>query len=158
MKIMKAIVCVDKNWCIGKDDNLLFHLKDDMKFFKETTWGYGIIMGRKTFESLPKGALPFRLNFVLTKSDKTYQNAISIQNIEQVLSIIPSNNIFLIGGESIYKQFYKCCDEIYVTKVDAIKDGNKFFPNLDELNYKKEVIKQGTSNDLNYTIYKYIRD
>lgn len=140
--IMKAIVAVDDGWAIGKDNNLLYHIKDDLKRFKELTTNNIVVMGRKTFESLPnKKPLPNRTNIILT-TDINYQ--VDFENVEVVnniydliskLTIIKKEdqNVFVIGGESIYNLLLPMCDEVYVTKIyDDSKQGDKFFPNLDK--------------------------
>lgn len=135
---MNAIVAVDKNWGIGKDNNLLFHISEDMKFFKERTTNNVVIMGRKTLESFPnRKPLKNRTNIILT-TDVTYQvnNAIvvhSIQELMQELLKYTSDNIFVIGGGSIYTQLLQYCDTVYVTKVNSSKEADTFFPNLDTM-------------------------
>ena len=141
---MIAIACVDDNWAIGKDNELLFHYKEDMDVFKKITIGKHIIMGRKTFESLPnQSPLPGRTNVVIT-SDKTFvDNRVTVlKSKEDVIDYI--NNInsqsVLIGGEMVYKEFINDCNIAIVTHVHKkVEDANKFFPNLTEMKNWKEV-------------------
>lgn len=136
---MKCIVAVDQNWGIGYKGNLLTHLPGDLKyFFKPKTLNKVVVMGRKTLESLPnQKPLVDRVNIVLT-TDKTYKcdGAIICHSIEDVLQIIknyPEDDVFIVGGESIYKQFLKMCDEIYVTKINKVFKADTYFPNLDKM-------------------------
>lgn len=132
---MKAIVVVDKNWAIGKDNSLLAHLPGDLRFFKEKTLGKIIVMGRQTLESFPGGKpLSGRTNIVLT-SNKDYPATCEICcSTEGVFKCIEGHDedVFIVGGEQVYRQFILCCDTAYVTKIDAEFDADKYFPNLDE--------------------------
>ena len=165
---MKLIACVDKNWAIGSNGNLLFKLPEDMRFFKQITTDCGIvIMGRKTFESLKsEDGLKGRENWVLTR-DKDYQKKypnIKVFHSKDDIFRSPDydrNKICIIGGTQIYKQFLSACDEAYITLVsDSGKDPDTFFPkNLDnskswELEYSyqgSECVRIG----INYKFNKY---
>ena len=134
---MKIIVSVDKNWAIGYKGNLLQRVPEDMKQFKEKTWGKVVVMGRLTFESLPKKEpLPNRTNIILTR-DKDYSvdNAIVCNSIEEVFKTTKfcnAEDIFIIGGEKIYKMFLPYCSKAYITKFHKEYPADTFFPNLDE--------------------------
>ena len=134
MKNISAIVAVDNQWAIGSKGNLLFRLKDDMKYFKEKTIGNVVVMGRKTFESFPKGALPDRINIVITRDESfTAEGVIVAHSIEQAMEIAHTydKEIFCIGGEQIYRQMLKYCNVAYVTMIMAKgEDVDAFFPNL----------------------------
>ena len=128
---MKAIVCADINWGIGKGTGMLFHIPADLKFFKEKTMGSTVIMGRTTFLSLPgPKALPGRKNIVLTRSDGwSAENVTVCRSIDELAGIIENNeNIFLMGGEAVYNELIDSCDEAYVTRVNADGKAEKFFP------------------------------
>ena len=117
---MKLIVNADKNWGIGKGNELLVHIPSDMKFFRETTTGHIIVMGRKTLESFPNQMpLPKRTNIVLTTNkDYNAHGAIVVGSKEELLSELKeyhSDEIYIIGGESIYNMMLPYCDEAYVT-------------------------------------------
>jgi len=118
---MKAIVNVDKNWGIGNDGDLLQFIPADMKFFKENTIGNVVVMGRTTFDSLPgKQPLKDRTNIVLTKN-KSFQNdgVIVLNSVEEVLKEVTKyseDEVYIIGGEMIYKQLLPYCKEAYITK------------------------------------------
>ena len=134
---MNIIVRVDKNWAIGKDNKLLSTLPDDMKFFRETTTGKVVVMGRKTLESFPNGRpLKNRTNIVITRN-KNYQvkDAIVVHSKEELdeeLKKYNSDDIFIIGGESIYRMMLDECRVAFVTYVDYAYDADTYFPNLDE--------------------------
>ena len=134
---MKAIVGVDESWGIGKGQELLYHIPGDMKFFKEKTVGNVVVMGKNTFLSFPRQEpLRDRVNIVLTR-DKTFQRdgVITCGSKEELLKKIkdyPENSVYVIGGDSVYKQLLEYCDTVYVTKFLDKKEADKFFPNLDE--------------------------
>ena len=132
---MNLIVVVDKNWGIGKNNGLLFALKKDMKFFRETTTGKIVVMGANTFLSFPNGALPNRTNIVLDGSGKQHPQTISVATVDEldkILATFPTQEVFVIGGASFYKLMLNRCKTAYVTKVNADGNADVFFPNLDE--------------------------
>lgn len=134
---MKAIVNVDNNWGIGIGDKLLNHIPADMKFFRETTIGNVVVMGRATFMTFPgPKALPNRVNIVLTKdaswSAPDVIAAHSVEELFEVLKNYDSDSVYVIGGSIVYDLLLPYCDTAFVTKVDSSKEADKFFPNLDE--------------------------
>lgn len=132
---MKLIVNVSKNWAIGRDNKLLFHLSQDMKFFKANTVGKTVVMGRKTLDSLPGGKpLPNRTNIVLTRNTDFSRDGVVVCNtIEDMLSsITDTDDVIVMGGESLYRSLLPHCTTALVTKVDAVIDGaDAFMVNLD---------------------------
>ncbi len=134
---MNLIAAVDKNWAIGLHNKLLVSIPMDMKFFRETTTGKVVVMGRKTLESFPNGMpLKNRVNIVLT-SDKSYQvkDAIIVHDdkeLHEELKKYPSKDIYVIGGESVYRQLVDECDVAHITKIDYAYEADAYFPNLDE--------------------------
>ena len=159
---MNLIAAVDKNWAIGRNNKLLVSIPDDMKFFLETTTGKVVVMGRKTLESFPgKKPLKNRVNIVLT-GDRSYQadGAVIVHDMEELheeLKKYPSEDIYVIGGESIYKQLLDECDVAHITKIDFAYEADAWFPNLDE---KEEWVvtadsEEQTYFDLEYYFYKY---
>lgn len=133
---MKAIVCADINWGIGKGTGMLFHIPADLKFFKEKTMGSTVIMGRTTFLSLPgQKALPGRKNIVLTRDENwSAENVTVCRSTDELADIININDdekVFLIGGEAVYGELIDACDEAFVTRVNADGGAEKFFPDLD---------------------------
>ena len=133
---MKAIVVVDENWNIGRDGGLLVHLSGDLKYFKERTIGKTIVIGRKTLESFPGGKpLPGRPNLVLTRNPEYRPEGVQLFNSkEQLMEHLggDTENVFICGGENIYRQFIEDCDTFYVTKIYAAYPADRSFPNLDE--------------------------
>ena len=134
---MNLIVAVDRNWAIGKNNQLLVSIPDDMKFFRETTTGKVVVMGRKTLESFPNGKpLKNRINIVLTNNTSyKVDGAIVVHSKEELdaqLSKYNSDDIFVIGGESIYRLLLDDCNRAFVTYVDYAYDADTYFPNLDE--------------------------
>ena len=136
---MNLIVAVDRNWGIGCGNKLLARIPEDMAFFRETTMNKTVVMGRKTFESLPNGALPNRTNIVLTRNKNfTAENVIVHTDLDsffewlKLYEVVKSDDIFVIGGEQIYKQALKYCNRAYITKIDAeFSTADKFMGNLD---------------------------
>lgn len=133
---MKLIVAVDKNWAIGKDNKMMWSIPADMKFFRETTKGNIVIMGRKTLESFPQGQpLKNRVNIVITrKTDYKVKDAVIVHSIEEAMKEAKKyeGEIFVIGGESIYRAMLPYCDTALVTKIDHAFDADTYFPNLDQ--------------------------
>ena len=161
---MNLIVAVDKNWAIGKGNKLLVSIPQDMKFFRETTMGKVVVMGRKTLESFPGGQpLKKRTNIVLTR-DKNYdvKDAIVVHNIEELLNELKNYNeedIYVIGGETIYRQLLPYCKLAHVTKINHGYEADTYFPNLDE---DEEWAVTGVSDeqtyfDLEYEFVRYER-
>ena len=161
---MNLIAAVDKNWAMGCKNKLLVSIPADMKFFRETTTGKVVVMGRKTLESFPNGMpLKKRTNIVLTH-DKTYKvpDAILVHSMEELheeLKKYPSEDIYVIGGETIYKQLLEECDVAHITKIDYEFEADAYFPNLDELPEWKitQDSEEQTYFDLEYYFYKYER-
>ena len=161
---MNIIVAADQNWAIGKDNKLLISIPADMKFFRTTTTGKVVVMGRKTLESFPGGQpLKKRTNIVLTR-DKNYKvkDAIVVHSIEEVLEELKkydSEDVYVIGGDSIYSQMLPYCDTAHVTKIDFAYEADSWFPNLDE--DKDWVVaadsEERTYFDLEYCFKMYVR-
>lgn len=161
---MNLIVAVDKNWAIGCNNRLLVSVPSDMKFFRETTMGKVVVMGRKTLESFPGGQpLKNRTNIVITSdSDYKVKDAIVVPSIEaavEELKKYEEEDIYVIGGESIYRQMPPYCKTAYVTKIDHAYDADTFFPNLDEMEGWKltGVTEEQTYFDLEYVFARYER-
>ncbi len=161
---MKAIVAVEKNWGIGCNGRLLVHLPKDLEYFKNKTLNKVVIMGRKTFESLPnRKPLPKRINIILTKNkDYKVDGAVVLNTVDQVLDYVKnmlSEDVFVIGGEGIYKIFLPYTDECLVTKIDYNYFADTFFPNLDnDDNWMlTETSEENTHFDITYRWLKYIR-
>jgi dihydrofolate reductase len=161
---MNAIVAVDNNWAIGYQNRLLVRIPADQRFFRDETIHKAVIMGRKTLESFPGGQpLKDRLNVVVT-SDMNYRvpDAVVVHSIEEALEAVkdyPRDNIYVIGGESIYRQLLPHCEIAHVTKIDYSYEADTYFPNLDRM---EEWVLTGESDeqtyyDLTYTFCRYER-
>lgn len=161
---MNIIVAVDKNWAIGKDNKLLVSIPADMKMFRQETTGKVVVMGRKTLESFPNGLpLKNRTNIVLTgNKDYNVKDAIIVHTVEELLEEIkkyPSEEVYCIGGDSVYKQLLPYCDTAHVTKIDFAYEADSYFPNLDEMLEWKVTAEsdEQTYFDLEYSFMKYER-
>nr|WP_288555562.1 dihydrofolate reductase [uncultured Mediterraneibacter sp.] len=161
---MKLIAAVDKNWAIGYKNQLLVSIPSDMKQFRQKTTGHIVVMGRKTLESFP-GGLPLknRLNIVLT-SNRNYQvkDAVIVHSEEELkeeLKKYDTDEIFVIGGESIYRMLEPLCDEAFITKIDHSYQADAHFPNLDADPswVLKEESEENTCFDLEYVFTRYER-
>lgn len=161
---MNVIVAVDDNWAIGMQNKLLVSIPADMKFFRETTMGKVVVMGRKTLESFPGGQpLKKRTNIVLTR-DKQYQvkDAIVVHTVEELLEELKKydeKDIYVIGGETVYRQLLPYCKVAHVTKVHHTYEADTFFPNLDEMSdwAVTGVSEEQTYFDLEYEFVRYER-
>ena len=134
---MNLIACVDEEWGIGYKNELLVRIPSDQKFFRTTTTGKVVVMGRKTLDSFPGGRpLKDRTNIVLTGSKvvNVRDSEIYVHSIEECLELLKQYNtedVYIIGGSSIYEQFLPYCDTAYITKVDRVFSKDAYFPNLD---------------------------
>ncbi|MDR3711498.1 MAG: dihydrofolate reductase [Puia sp.] len=136
--IVSLIVAASTNNVIGKQGQLLWNLPNDMKFFKNTTWGMPVVMGRKTYESLAGGPLPGRFNFIVTRQagwDPHHEKAKVVPDLEQALEAARETDckeVFVIGGGEIYAESIAIADRIYMTRVHAVVEGDTWFPVIDE--------------------------
>ena len=159
---MNIIVAVDEKWGIGYKNELLVRIPADQRFFRETTTGNVVIMGRKTLESFPGGQpLKNRTNIVITsKEDYQVKDAIVVHSVEEALEQVkdvPGENIYVIGGASIYEQMLSLCDTAHVTKINYTYQADTYFPNLDELPEWQITgeSEEQTYYDIEYTFVKY---
>lgn len=145
--MISIIVAVGKNNEIGKDNQLLWHLPNDLKYFKQITMGLPVIMGRKTFESIGK-PLPGRTNVIITRNANYHpESCIVVDSIQNAMkATMPAQDIMIIGGADIYEQTLPIADRIYVTEVDAELDADKFFPKID-LNHWEEISRKHNQKD-----------
>lgn len=161
---MNLIVAADRKWGIGRDGGLLASLPTDMKYFKENTSGKVVVMGRKTLESLPgRRGLPKRINYLLT-SDPDYkaERCLTVCSEEQLMRELAgydTDDVFIIGGATLYNRFYKLCDRLLVTKIDADLDADTFIADFDqdpdfEIGSESETISE---NGISYRFVIYNR-
>ncbi len=162
---MNCIVAVDKNWAIGKDNKLLVRIPADQKMFRQETTGKVVLLGRKTLETFP-GGLPLknRTNIILTRDPSyTVKDAVIVHSVEEALEEIgkyPPEDVYCIGGESVYRQMLPYCSTAHVTKVEYAYEADSWFPNLDddpEWHITAESEEQ-TYFDLEYRFVKYERN
>lgn len=156
--MINIIVCKNNFDYIGKDNKMLYHIPKDLAFFKRKTVNHVIIMGRKTFESLP-GMLPNREHWVITR-DQSFNKARSFNSIDDVLEAIdPNVDYYIIGGGEIYKQFMPYADCLYITEVDDFKVGNVRFPSIDMTKWSLSVSRIDVDEKSNLTLRfkKYLR-
>jgi dihydrofolate reductase len=161
---MNLIVAVDKNWAIGYQNKLLISIPEDMRFFRDETTNKVVIMGRNTLETFPGGRpLKNRMNIVITsKPDFAVNDAVVVHSVEEALEAVKaykSEEVYVIGGASIYKQMLEYCDVAHITKIDYAYHADTYFPNLDEdpqwvIEAESE---ERTYYDIEYAFYKYVR-
>lgn len=161
---MKAILAADKNWGIGYNNRLLVSIPSDMKFFRQTTTEKVVVMGRKTLESFPNGLpLKNRTNIVLTANpDYDVKDAVIVHSKDELLEELKKYNeddIYVIGGESVYRMMLPYCDTVLVTKIDRAFQADTHFPNLDEMEEwtLTEESEEQTCFDLEFRFTKYER-
>lgn len=161
---MNLIAAVDENWAIGNKNKLLVSIPADMKFFRETTVNKVVVMGRKTLESFPGGQpLKKRTNIVLTR-DKNYKvkDAIVVHSVEALLEELKKydeEDIYVIGGDSIYKQMLPYCKLAHITRIHHAYEADTYFPNLDEMEDWEitGISDEQTYFDLEYEFVRYER-
>ena len=161
---MNCIVAVDNNWAIGYKNNLLVSIPADMRFFRDTTIDKVVVMGKNTLESFPGGKpLAKRTNIVVAlEKDYKVPGATVVNSIEEAIEAVKdydTNDVYIIGGGSIYRQFLPYCDVAYVTKIDYEYEADTYFPNLDE-DDEWELTgdsEEQTYYDLEYRFLRYER-
>lgn len=162
--MISIIVAIAENNAIGKNNDLLWHIPEDLKRFKKLTTGHSVIMGKKTYESLPRRPLPNRINIVVTDNPKdNFDQCVMVFSIEDALNKSdPSDENFIIGGASIYRQFLPFSDRLYITWVHKSFEADVFFPEIDFSEWKmisSEDFPPSGSNDFSYSnvIYERIK-
>ena len=130
--MLSIIVAIAQNGTIGHNNALLWHIKEDMRFFRTTTSGHPVIMGRKTFESLGCKPLPKRTNIVISRSEREYDGALLAHSLEEAVRMAGDDSeIFIIGGAQIYKEALSIADRLYITRVERDYEGDTSFPEVD---------------------------
>ncbi|MBR1599604.1 MAG: dihydrofolate reductase [Lachnospiraceae bacterium] len=159
---MQLIVAVDNNWAIGNGNKLLVRIPEDQKFFRSTTMGHVVVLGRKTLDEFPNGLpLKGRTNIILSRDeDYNVKDAVVVHSREELfeeLKKYDSDDVFVIGGESIYNMMYEYCDTAHVTKIDYSYQADKYFPDLDKDDDWHIVADsdEHTYFDIEYYFYKY---
>jgi dihydrofolate reductase len=162
MKPISIIAAIAENSAIGKDNQLLWHLPEDLKKFKQITHGHTVVMGKKTFFSLPKRPLPGRKNVVLTTSPHNIHDDCQIvTSIDEALSQCDEcSENFVIGGGSVYELFLPLASKLYITKVHSIFEADTFFPEIDSETWEiidLEEHKADEKNVFDFTFVTYKR-
>ena len=155
--MFNIIAAIGKNGELGKDGELVFHLAKDMRFFKATTTGHKVLMGRKTWESLPS-KLSNRFNMVVSRSELQGEMPdLVIGDLDKFISANEDtpDEIFVIGGGMLYEKMLPYCDRIYLTEIDSSAEADTFFPRFDKSLYEAEVVESGIEQGLGYTITVY---
>ncbi|WP_444928765.1 dihydrofolate reductase [Microbulbifer sp. SSSA002] len=160
------IAAVARNGAIGKDNELPWRISGDLQFFKRTTMGKPVVMGRKTFESIGR-PLPGRVNIVITRNPDWLADGVEVvQSLDQALSLAQNcakdsgaSEVMVIGGAQIYRQALPLATRLYVTEVDADVDGDAFFPDIDDswVESVRECYRASDRNEYNYSLVQYDR-
>lgn len=153
---ISIIAAVGRKNELGKNNDLIWHFHKDMVFFRETTTGATVLMGRKTFESLPK-ALPKRRNIVIT-GDENYQaeGAEVCHSIADALKLCENDKVFVIGGGKIYQQFLDMADSLYLTEIEAVcTDADTYFPAFNKADYSREILAEYEENGIRFSHVLY---
>ena len=161
---MNLIVAVDENWAIGNKNELLISIPADHKFFRQETTGKVVILGRKTLETFPQGLpLKNRTNIIMsTNKDYQVKDAVVVHNLDELLSQIEkydTEDVYVVGGESVYRLLLPYCDTAHVTKIDHAYEADAYFPNLDAMPEWKITAdsEEQTYFDITYHFLKYER-
>lgn len=156
-KNISIIVAIAQNFAIGKNNDLLFHLPNDLKRFKEITTGHPVIMGRNTLLSLPKGALPNRRNIVITDNpDEKFDRCEMVFSIDEAVKAVKNEaEAFIIGGGMIYRQFFPVAGKLYLTLVHQDFDGDVYFPEI-EYSAWNELYREDLFDEKNGFNYSYL--
>ncbi len=154
--MISLIAAVGKNLELGLDNKLIWNIPEDLKYFKQITTDKTIVMGRKTYESIGK-PLPNRKNIVLSKKNVKIDGVLVVNDYKDILDL--QEDIFVIGGESIYELFLPFADNIYLTEIEESNEADSYFPSFDRELYKKEIVKRSNFKNTNYSfvIYKKIK-
>ena len=162
--MISAIVAVDNDWGIGFNGELLEHIPEDLIYFKTLTTGHIVVMGRKTWDSLPKKPLPNRFNVVITSQERHFEEMTAFIPFSEAVSRLKhspkEDDWFIIGGGRIYKELLPYCDRVYVTKIFKDHDQvDTYFPNLDESDEWALAMQSAlhTHKDLTYQFWQYDR-
>jgi dihydrofolate reductase len=155
--MISIIVAIAQNNAIGKNNDLLWHIPEDMKRFKQITTGHKIIMGKRTYESLPFRPLKNRTNIVISDiPGDQYEGCLMAYSIEEAMQhCAPDEECFIIGGGIVYRQFLPLADKLYITRVDKSFDADIFFPEIDPDKWEETGREEGSGDGLDFT-YSFI--
>ncbi len=155
--MISIIAAIGKNRELGLKNGLVFNIKEDMKFFKETTTGHPVVMGQTTFESIGR-PLPHRKNYVASRSPQNLPESVEV--VPDLIAFLEEHQndaeeLFVIGGGTIYRLALPYAKTLYLTEIDAATEADVFFPEFEKSKYSREVIKKGKDDDLTYSFVKY---
>jgi dihydrofolate reductase len=155
--MISIIVAIAENNAIGKNNDLLWHIPEDMKRFKQITTGHKIIMGKRTYESLPYRPLKNRTNIVISDiPGDQYEGCIMAYSIEEAMQqCAPDEECFIIGGGMVYLQFLPLADKLYITRVYKSFDADVFFPDIDPVIWEETGREEGSGDGMDFT-YSFI--
>ena len=150
--MVSIIVAIAQNGTIGDKNSLLWHIKEDMRFFRTTTSGHPVIMGRKTFESLGSKPLPKRTNIVITRVDREFEGALTAHSLEEAIRMAGEDDeIFVMGGAQIYREALSVVDRMYITVVERDYEGDTSFPDVDYSEWKLvDVVRHERGEEYEY--------
>ncbi|MDT2045969.1 dihydrofolate reductase [Priestia flexa] len=153
--MISLIVAMDNNRLIGKENDLPWRLPADLQYFKQTTMGHTIVMGRKTFESIGK-PLPNRRNVILTgNKDYHHEGVKVIHSVDDLMSLEEESELFVIGGATVYEQTMNVATRLYVTHIEEAFEGDTYFPEIDSSVWKEVSKKQGIKDEKNPYVYYF---
>lgn len=159
--MVSIIVAIAQNGTIGDKNSLLWHIKEDMRFFRTTTSGHAVVMGRKTFESLGSKPLPKRKNIVITRADRSFEGAFTAHSLEEAIAMAEGDEeIFIIGGAQIYAEALSVADRMYITRVERDYEGDTSFPKIDYSQWRlvsEERFERGEEFDAPFAFLCYDR-
>lgn len=159
--MVSIIVAIAQNGTIGDKNSLLWHIKEDMRFFRTTTSGHAVVMGRKTFESLGSKPLPKRKNIVITRADRSFEGAFTAHSLEEAIAMAEGDEeIFIIGGAQIYAEALSVADRMYITRVERDYEGDTSFPKVDFSQWRlvsEERFERGEEFDAPFAFLCYDR-
>ena len=150
--MVSIIVAIAQNGTIGDKNALLWHIKEDMRFFRTTTSGHPVIMGRKTFESLGSKPLPKRTNIVITRAEREFEGALTAHSLEEAIRMAGDDEeIFIMGGAQIYREALSVVDRMYITHVECDYEGDTSFPEVDYSQWKLvDVVRHERGEEYEY--------
>ncbi len=157
--MFSIIAAIGKNRELGKNGDLIWHLPNDLKFFKEQTSGKKVFMGKRTFESLPK-KLPNREHFVLTDEDIKDEGITVVWNLDKYIkeNVDTEDEIFVIGGGMVYSQMLPYAKRLILTEIEAeCKDADTYFPDFNKYAWDRRIISSNSDNGINYNHVEYTR-
>lgn len=159
---ISIIVAIAENLAIGKDNQLLWHISEDLKRFRKLTTGHTLIMGRNTFLSLPNGALPNRRHIVISdKKGESFEGCEMAGSIEEAIKLAgDGDECFVIGGGMVYRQFLPVAGKLYLTRVHESFEADTFFPEIDFSQWRAlatEEVEAGVKNEFAHTYTEYLR-